>query len=282
MSKILLADSGSTKTDWCLIDTERGLIERFNTVGINPFQQTEAEISTNVRDSLIPSLGDVSIDKIFFYGAGCANEEKKNVVRCALAENISADIAVDSDLMGAARALCGTEIGIACILGTGSNSCQYDGKKIVHNVSPLGYVLGDEGGGDCLGKTFLGNVLKRQFSVEVCERFFAETGVTQAEILDNVYKKPFPNRYLASFSPIILSMTKYSEVRGMVIECFDSFFNRNVMKYEYQKYSANFVGSIAYHFDSLLKESAAKWGITVGTIIKSPMDGLIGYHLRHN
>jgi N-acetylglucosamine kinase-like BadF-type ATPase len=282
MSKILLADSGSTKTDWCLIDTESELTERFNTVGINPFQQTKEEISANLRDSLLPSLGDVSINRIFFYGAGCANEEKKNVVRSALAENICAEISVDSDLMGAARALCGTEEGIACILGTGSNSCQYDGKEIVHNVSPLGYVLGDEGGGDCLGKTFLGNVLKGQFSAEVCERFFAETGTTQADILDNVYKKTFPNRYLASFSPIINSMIKYAEVREMVIECFDSFFNRNVMNYEYQKYSANFVGSIAYHFESLLKESAKKWGITVGTIIKSPMDGLIGYHLKHN
>lgn len=279
MNTILLADSGSTKTDWCFIDKNKDEIKYISTGGINPFLQSLEEISAEIKQNLLPSLQPSEVDEIYFYGAGCTFPEKKDVIRTALNSYFASSVAVESDLMAAAHALCGPNPGIACILGTGSNSCQYDGKEIVKHVPPLGYVLGDEGGGVTLGRRLVSDVLKNQLPEKICKRFYEETKLTTSEILENVYKRPFPNRFLASLSPFILNSIDNKEVKELVSDSFESFLRRNVMQYEYKKYPINFVGSIAHYFKPILCETAAKLEMTIGDIQKNPMKGLIRYYM---
>lgn len=278
---ILLADSGSTKTDWCLVDRGELVLQVF-TKGTNPFFQTEDEIGEEVGKHLMPELSNRSIDAVYFYGAGCAFPEKNEIVRAAIARHINAPIEVGSDLLAAAHALCGNEPGIACIMGTGSNSCFYDGKEIVSNVSPLGFILGDEGSGAVLGKLFVGDCLKKQISPMLQDKFFKQFNLTRADILDRVYKQPFPNRFLASLSPFLAQNIEQPEIHSLVLNSFKSFFTRNVMQYNYQDYKVHFVGSVAYHYKPMLEEAAKASDITIGTIIKSPMKGLITYHSLFN
>lgn len=278
---ILLADSGSTKTDWCLVDGGELVLQVF-TKGTNPFFQTEDEIGEEVEKHLMPELGNRSIDAVYFYGAGCAFPEKNEIVRAAIARHINAPIEVGSDLLAAAHALCGNEPGIACIMGTGSNSCFYDGKEIVSNVSPLGFILGDEGSGAVLGKLFVGDCLKNRISPTLQDKFFKQFNLTRADILDRVYKQPFPNRFLASLSPFLAQNIEQPELHSLVLNSFKSFFTRNVMQYNYRDYKVHFVGSVAYHYESVLEEAAKESGITLGTIIQSPMKALITYHSLFN
>lgn len=278
---ILLADSGSTKTDWCLVDRGELVLQVF-TKGTNPFFQTEDEIGEEVEKHLMPELGNRSIDAVYFYGAGCAFPEKNEIVRAAIARHINAPIEVGSDLLAAAHALCGNEPGIACIMGTGSNSCFYDGKEIVSNVSPLGFILGDEGSGAVLGKLFVGDCLKNRISPTLQDKFFKQFNLTRADILDRVYKQPFPNRFLASLSPFLAQNIEQPELHSLVLNSFKSFFTRNVMQYNYRNYKVHFVGSVAYHYEPVLEEAAKEAGITLGTIIQSPMKGLITYHSLFN
>lgn len=278
---ILLADSGSTKTDWCLVDGGELVLQVF-TKGTNPFFQTEDEIGEEVEKHLMPELGNRSIDAVYFYGAGCAFPEKNEIVRAAIARHINAPIEVGSDLLAAAHALCGNEPGIACIMGTGSNSCFYDGKEIVSNVSPLGFILGDEGSGAVLGKLFVGDCLKNRISPTLQNKFFKQFNLTRADILDRVYKQPFPNRFLASLSPFLAQNIEQPELYSLVLNSFKSFFTRNVMQYNYRDYKVHFVGSVAYHYKPVLEEAAKESGITLGTIIQSPMKALITYHSLFN
>lgn len=274
---ILLADSGSTKTDWCLTDRGKLVLQIF-TKGTNPFFQTEDEISEEIEKHLIPGLGAYTINAVYFYGAGCAFPEKNEIVRAAIARYIDSRIEIGSDLLAAAHALCGDEAGIACIMGTGSNSCYYDGRGIVSNVSPLGFILGDEGSGAVLGKLLVGDCLKNQLSTALQEKFFKQFNLTRAEILDKVYKQPFPNRFLASLSPFLLQNIEEPMIHDLVLNSFKAFLRRNVMQYDYKHNKVHFVGSVAYHYKSVLQEAAEELGITLGTIIKSPMEGLIAYH----
>lgn len=274
---ILLADSGSTKTDWCLIDHGKLVLQVF-TKGTNPFFQTEDEISEEVEKHLIPELGTHPIEAVYFYGAGCAFPEKNEIVRAAIARHINAPIEVGSDLLAAAHALCGDEAGIACIMGTGSNSCFYDGKEVVSNVSPLGFILGDEGSGAVLGKLLVGDCLKNQLSPALQQKFFEQFNLTRAEILDRVYKQPFPNRFLASLSPFLAQNIEEPEIHELVLSSFKAFLRRNVMQYDYKSNKVHVIGSVAYHYKPVLQEAAKELGITLGTIIKSPMEGLITYH----
>ena len=179
----------------------------------------------------------------------------------------------------AARALCGHEAGIACIMGTGSNSCLYDGKGIAANVSPLGFILGDEGSGAVLGKLFLGDVLKNQVPREIAAEFLKEYDLDLLGIIRRVYREPQANRFLASVTPFISKHIAVKEIHDMVLGTFTAFFRRNVMQYTgYEKHSVNFVGSIAHYFRPVLEEAAAACGLTIGTILKSPMDGLLKFH----
>ena len=277
---ILIADSGSTKTDWCVV--EKGeLVQQIFTKGTNPFFQSEEEISNEIATALLPELKTNEFDAVYFYGAGCGFPDKIAVVHRALTKhlNVAGDVEVATDMLAAARGLCGREAGIACIMGTGSNSCYYDGESIVANVSPLGFILGDEGSGACLGKLMVGDLLKNQMTPELKEKFLAQFNLTPADIIDRVYRKPFPNRFLASLSPFLAQNINEPCVHELVLNSFKAFFKRNIMQYEnYQNLKVNLIGSVAFYYKEVLAEAAEAMGIQLGTIIQSPMEGLIKYH----
>ena len=278
---ILIADSGSTKTDWCVV--ENGvLLMQVISKGINPFFQTEEEICDEIEHALLPNLPSKEFGAVYFYGAGCAFPDKISMVHRAITKhlNVRGKVEVSTDMLAAARGLCGHEPGIACIMGTGSNSCYYDGKDIVANVSPLGFILGDEGSGACLGKLLVGDLLKNQMSLALKEKFFQQFELTPADIIDRVYRKPFPNRFLASLSPFLAQNLNEPCVHDLVLNSFKAFIKRNVMQYEdYQNLKVNMIGSVAFYYKEILEEAALEMGIQLGTIIQSPMKGLIQYHV---
>lgn len=277
---ILIADSGATKTDWCLGENKADA-QIIQTQGINPFHQTKEHIAQILSEELLPQLGEAkTVSHIHFYGAGCTPE--KSVIVKEELETLfpQAEIEVQSDLLGAARSLCGKEKGIACILGTGSNSCEYDGEKITANVSPLGYILGDEGSGATLGKHLVGDCLKHQLPEHICSQFLEYTGLTPAQIIDKVYRQPQANRFLASLTPFLSMHRNEPEIHELLISCFSDFFRRNVMQYaSHTDCEIHFTGSIAWHFQEEMKEAAKTLDIRTGKFIQSPIHGLINYHL---
>lgn len=282
---ILIADCGSTKIDWCVL-TGTKVEKQVFTLGMNAVMLTEEEIRTRLSAELIGELGELTdkINAVFFYGAGCISPEVCGNVARAIKANIpSAEtIEVYSDLVAAARALCGRQPGIACIMGTGSNSCYYDGTSVVSNVSPLGYILGDEGSGAVLGKYFLGDVLKKQLPAEICSAFLQEYDLDLLTIIRRVYKEPQGNRFLASVTPFLSKNINVPEIHALVLNAFRAFFKRNIKQYAASsELPANFIGSIAYHFADVLREAAAAEGCTVGSIVKSPMEGLIKFHSQN-
>ena len=278
---ILIADCGSTKIDWCLLNNNKVEKQVF-TLGVNAVMLTEEEMRQRFAEQLMPELSDyaASIDAVYFYGAGCLAAEVCGNVARAIRANIPAPVLeVYTDLLAAARALCGHKPGIACIMGTGSNSCLYDGSSIVANVSPLGFILGDEGSGAVLGRLFLGDVLKKQLPAEVCARFLDEYNLDLLGIIKRVYKEPQPNRFLASVTPFISKNIAVPEIHELVLNSFRAFFRRNVKQYEaYRQLEVNFIGSIAYYFRDVLAEAAETEGCRIGNIVKSPMEGLIKFH----
>lgn len=277
---ILLADSGSTKTDWSLVNKGE-LVQKISTKGTNPFFQSKEDIRKVIKEALIPQMPSNCVDELYFYGAGCAFPDKIAVVKEAIGEfvQVKGNFEVNSDMLAAARGLCGHQSGIACIIGTGSNSCLYDGTDIVENVSPLGFILGDEGSGAVLGKILVGDILKNQLSVELQKAFFIKFSMTRPEIIDRVYCKPFPNRFLASLSIFYEEHIEDAQIRKILVDNFKSFLKRNVMGYEgYKTYPINFIGSIAFFFKSQLEEATSEMGLRLGKVEKSPMEGLIKYH----
>jgi N-acetylglucosamine kinase-like BadF-type ATPase len=274
---ILIADSGATKTDWCLVKDGK-IIHRFNTKGLSPVFQSQDEIANEIKNYVLPELEEKMPDAIFFYGSGCI-PEKIESVKSAIQSSFPIDkIEVYSDLIAAAHALCGKDAGIACILGTGSNSCEWDGNKITKQISPLGFILGDEGSGAHLGKLLVGDVLKNQISSDLKDKFLSQYNLTPAIIIENVYRKPFPSRFLASVAPFLLENIEDESVKQIVRKSFGDFFERNVMHYNYQDYEVSFVGSIAHYYSPFLKEVANEKGIIIGKIYQSPMEGLIKYY----
>lgn len=277
---ILIADSGSTKIEWCVLDEGKVVAQVF-TVGMNAMLLTEEEMAETIKRELMPHIGGLAIDEVYYYGAGCLFDNICNNVRNAISRNLpsASKIMVDTDLLAAARAVCGNKPGIACILGTGSNSCYYDGEKIVDNVSPLGYILGDEGSGAVLGKLLVGDVLKKQMPQPLIDKFMAQYSLTPRVIIENVYRKPNANRFLASLSPFLAENIEEPSVHRLVLNAFKSFFVRNVENYKnYRELPVNFVGSIAVIYRDVLEEAAKALYITIGDIIKSPMEGLVKYH----
>ena len=275
---ILIADSGSTKTHWCLVQNGE-VLNDIITNGINPFYQTDMEIIALLDEQLIPKLENAEIDRIYFYGAGCSFPEKKILVSRGLVRFFNnAMIEIQSDLLGAARSLFQHDKGIACILGTGSNSCYYDGKDIVQNVSPLGYILGDEGSGAVLGRLFIADCLKNQLPEELKDKFLTQYELTPELIMENVYKKPFPNRYLAQFTPFLLDNIEEPSVFNLVFDSFDAFFVRNVLQYPVDDMPIGCVGSIAFHFRDTLEIVASERNIRLSEIHQSPMEGLVRFH----
>ena len=273
----LIAESGSTRTEWALVE-DNHLIQRVFTEGLNPFFQTRREISRSVRLGLPEIFFKRKLEQVYYYGAGCTSYEKKNILGASLVAQFKTPIQVESDLLAAARGLFKCEAGIACILGTGSNSCLYDGKGIVKSISPLGFVLGDEGSGAVLGKLLVGDVLKNQLPAALQEAFWAESGLTPAIIMEKVYKGPFPNRFLASLSPFLLRHMEEPAIRDLVSNSFRAFFARNVMQYDYWEHPVYLTGSIAWYYQDILKDVAREFELRLGTIVQSPVQGLIHYH----
>jgi N-acetylglucosamine kinase-like BadF-type ATPase len=269
----LIADSGSTKTQWNVCGQD------VFTEGINPFFQSETEIAELLNTQLIPKIDAEKVTKVHFYGAGCSPEKKGNVKTALTFFFQSADIEVESDLLGAVRALLQHEEGIAGILGTGSNSAYYDGKNIKSNVFALGFILGDEGSGAALGKRLVGDVLKNMLPHSICEQFFDYYRLTQAQILDKIYRQPFPNRFLASFTVFLSENSKIPEIDALILNEFQSFFDRNISQYPQHIREISFVGSVAYCFASQLAQVADYNEFKIKKILRSPMEGLLKYEI---
>lgn len=278
---ILVADSGSTKTEWKIIKDGVSQESLFSS-GINPFFLSSEEIYLLLQKE-VSGISGYSFKIIFFYGTGCNSEAKNNTVKEALRRFFSAgDIFISTDLLGAARSLCQNDPGIACIMGTGSNSCYYDGSRIISNVSPLGYILGDEGGGAVIGRKIVSAVLKKQVPKMVSDLFFETYKITPAEILESVYMKPFPNRFLGQFAKFISANIHIPELQEIVTTSFEEFIIRNILQYpESDSLSVHFTGSIAVHFRSYLEESLIKYNLKPGIFTLSPMANLITYHINN-
>ena len=280
---MLIADSGSTKTDWCIID-KYGDKKVVQTIGINPYHMNSAAIREVLDKELYPFMNPESINELFFYGSGCSTDQKCRTVDTVLRDFFKkASVEVNHDLLGAARALCDHKPGIACILGTGSNSCFFDGKEITKNAVSLGFVLGDEGSGAHLGKQLIVDYFHNNLPPELNALMNEEFRLSLESTLDAIYNQPRPNRFLASFSPFIFKHKEHPYFRELIIKSFDEFFRLSVTRYEeYNSVDVNFLGSIAFFFSDLLHISAEKSGIRIGTISRSAIDGLRLYHSSEN
>ena len=279
---ILIADSGSTKTDWiCLTGDDESTQIEVQTVGLNPFHVSDNEIRGVLAHDVLPQLGDSKVEAVYFYGSG-VRPEVEGRVEGLLRESFpdAQTVQAHSDLLGACRALCGDEAGIACILGTGANSCVYDGKKIVHNTPALGYILGDEGSGAVLGKHLLHDLYTGVLPHNLRLTFEKEMGLELSEIINKVYREPQANRFLASLSEFIHRHLDEEGIRQMVYNTFSDFINYHVSRYGRHDLPLSFVGSIAFYYQEQLQLIVQMLGYPMGTILKSPLQGLVAYHSK--
>ena len=285
---LLVADSGSTKTDWVLVSTD-GTQSVLHTDGINPARDARDIIYNVIYHQLLAPLqtsprgGRLSssvLESIFFYGAGCIEPFSQNVK--SVLEELFPDchVEVESDLLGAARALCGHEPGIACILGTGSNSCLYDGKEIVMHTPPLGYILGDEGSGSMLGKTLLNGLFKGLLPEDLKQAFCDKYSLSLPDIIGRVYRQPAANAFLASLVPFIAEHRTHPAIHTMLVEAFSQFFVRNIAVYGHGEMPVHCVGGIAFQFTEELNGAAARHGMQIGRILKRPIEAIVQYHLK--
>lgn len=275
---ILIADSGSSKTDWRVIHRD-GSISQHRSVGFNPYYMTAEEMAIQMRHEFLISL-EGEIEEIFFYGAGCSAPNRKEEVRQALGTIFPrVAIHVDHDLSAAAHATCGHKAGIACILGTGSNSCDYDGQAILATRPAAGYILGDEGGGCYVGRRFLSDFIHEEMPGKIRDAAIERFHFSQNSIQDHVYRQPFPSRYMASFCRFISENKSDPYCYALFYNSFKDFFAKHVCKYaDYRSKPVHFVGSIAYYNSDILRKAAIDSGISVQIIIESPIAGLTLYH----
>ncbi|MDE5639815.1 MAG: ATPase [Odoribacter sp.] len=272
----LIADSGSTKTQWCMV--ENGACEVIYTSGINPVYLSDKEILRLLEQEF--KVREKKVEAVYFYGAGCAFPEKNEQVRRALKDFFAASqVEIASDLLAAARSLFQHEPGVACILGTGSNSCCYDGEGIVANIPPLGFILGDEGSGAAMGKRLVADLLKGILPGKLRECFFEEYRCSYPEIIDRVYRQPLPNRYLASFALFLKKYIAIPEIENIVSAALEEFICRSLLPYqEIRHLPVSFTGSVAFHFQEQLIRLLKKYGLSPGRICRTPMEGLITFH----
>ncbi|NGM74335.1 N-acetylglucosamine kinase [Sphingobacterium sp. SGL-16] len=278
---IIIADGGSTKTNWCLLDDNQKKIY-FNTEGYNPYFVDSDYIVSSLKKGLPNDLPLDKIQEVNYYGAGVHNDEKAKIVSDAFRELFpNAKIEIGHDLLAAARALLGKETGFAAILGTGTNTCIYDGEKITHNISSAAYILGDEGSGSYIGKKLLTDFVRDLMPEDVAEVFYNTYKLTKDEIMDSVYTKPLANRFCASFSKFVYDNNVNIEyTRKIVDDAFEAFFSNLVSKYpNYQSYTFNCIGSVGYNFRNVLEEKATQYGMKVGKILRSPIDDLVQFHI---
>lgn len=275
----LLADSGATKAEWCLIKGKKKKI--LFTQGISPYLMNREQIVKMLSKELKPKLKKELIGEIHYYGTGCSNPENVKNIKAALKEvfPVAKKVNVLTDLMGAARALCQKKKGIACILGTGSNSCYYNGSRIVKNSPGIGYVLGDEGSGAYLGRKVIQHYLYKTFDEDLTTKFDAKYKTSHIEILDKVYKQPLPNRYMASFALFLAENRGHYMIENIIEDSLNDFFFNHLYKYrESWLYPIHFTGGVAYAFRDVIKSLCAGYELQLGRILKNPMEGLIEYH----
>jgi len=274
----LIADCGATKGEWCLINN--GKKKTIITQGISPYFLNTEQIIDLLQKELKPKLKNIEVGEVFYYGTGCANPTNVKSVKKAISKVFAgAKIEVTHDLMAAARALCGREKGVACILGTGSNSCYYDGKKIVKNSPGLGYVLGDEGSGAYLGRKVIQYYLYGTFDYELRGRFDLTYTTNAAEILENVYKKPLPNRYLVGFAKFLAENRGHYMIENIIEDGLNDFFFNHLCKYrETWTMPVHFAGSIAFGFKDVVQQLCNSYEFELGKVLKNPMEGLVAYH----
>ena len=278
MSVKLIADSGATKCEWCLI--ANGKKKKLLTTGISPYFLNEDQIYLLLQKQLVPKLKEAVINEVHFYGTGLSNQNNVELLKAVLKKTFKkAKISVETDLMAAARALCGRVKGIACILGTGSNSCFYNGRKMIKNSPGIGYILGDEGSGAYLGKKVIQHYLYQTFDEELMTSFEKRFLTSPIEILENVYKKPMANRYLASFAIFLAENRGHYMIENIIEDGLNEFFFTHIYKYkESWTHPINFIGSIAYGFKDILQELCNGYELELGKVMKAPMKGLIVYH----
>jgi glucosamine kinase len=277
---LLIADSGSTKTDWRVIHEDGKTVTTLQTQGLNPFFLTEEEIALIIKEQVYPEVGDV--EKVFFYGAGCSLPQKAAQVKKAIDRSIPASLPaeVNGDILGAARSLMQNQSGICCILGTGANSCVYDGSTIIKNVPSLGFILADWGSGTVMSKDMLSLFLQEKLSEPINEDFRLTYALDRRQILDSIYNKPLANRFLASFTPFLLKYAEEPPFREVILQNFRSFFSYYVLGYGFlqEDIKLSITGSVAYHFKKYLLEVAGEMGIQIEKVVQHPIDGLAQYH----
>ncbi|MBO3699491.1 N-acetylglucosamine kinase [Roseivirga sp. E12] len=275
--KILIADSGFTKTDWRVI-SEEGDISQAKTAGINPYYQTEEEMLKEIQNlhNQVPE----KIDRIYYYGTGCSSATNRDKIANLLKRYYPhAEIDVNHDLLAAARSLCGDQSGIACIIGTGTNSCLYDGKKILDNVPSLGWAIADEGGGTYLGKALVTDYYRKDMPKHLRVLFKEEFELTKDGFLTKIYQEPMPGRFLASFAKFIGKHVSDPYMYQLVAHGFELFITKNVMKYEgHQELPIHFTGSVAYYFGNILRDVAMNNGLQIKHITQQPIAGLTLFH----
>ena len=279
---IIIADGGSTKTNWCLID-DSGKKIYYNTEGYNPYFVSTEYIVSSLKKGLPVDLPFDQITEVNYYGAGVHNDEKAKIVEDAIQAFFkNAKVCIGHDLLAAARALLGTSVGFAAILGTGTNSCIYDGKDIGFKIDSAAYILGDEGSGSYIGKKLLTDYIRGYMPEEVRETFWETYKITPDEVMDEVYTKPLANRFCASFSKFVYDNNVNLEYsRNIVKTSFVDFFTNLVSQYpNYKDYSFNCIGSVGYNFRNVLEETAEEFGMKVGRIIRSPIEDLVKYHIE--
>ena len=276
---ILIADSGSTKCEWCVVSARTKT--SYFTQGMSPYFLSPEQMEQVIRTELFPQLKKHDFDAVLFYGTGNKDLSNARKIKGVLQKTFNTSVTVDHDLIGAARALCNHEKGIACILGTGSNSCYFDGKKIVKNSPGIGYILGDEGSGAYIGKKLIQYYLYDILEVELKEKFFARYKVGADEILEEVYRKPLPNRYLAAFTHFLTEHRGHYMIENIIEDGINDFFAMHVSRYkDASKLPVHFTGAIAWYFRDVVENLCFDYGLTLGTILKNPMDGLVKYHRR--
>ena len=274
----LIADSGSTKTEWCL--EKGGKRTVFITTGMSPYFLNGSQMIEIIDGEVLPLLKNAKIQELFYYGTGCGNVENLRLVRKVLQHCFKGvDIHIDTDITGAAMALCGKEKGVVSILGTGSSTCYYNGKKIAKNSPGLGYVLGDEGSGAYMGKKVIQHYLYEIFDEDLRARFDAKFVTNANEILNAVYKEPFANRFLAGFALFLAENRGHYMIENIIEDSLSNFFHVHVLKFrEIRKVPVHFTGGIAYGFRDVLQQLITNNGLIPGNILRNPMDGLIKYH----
>ncbi len=279
----LIIDSGSTKTEWAVLDRNQ-VIERFITKGFNPYYTKADEIERSIRVALPVSINSFEIQQIYFYGTGCSTEENCNLVRSILRKFFDeVDISVYHDLKGAAVALLKNKKGIACILGTGSNSCLWDGKEIVENVPSLGYLLGDEGSAVYLGKLLLKTILGGEADKEMTQIFYEYAGMNFTEVLHKIYKDPDAKQWIGRLSPFVSANIHHPQIKEIARKNFQDFIDNQISEYSgFKDLEISFLGSVAWYLQDILKEVMVDSGLKTGVILKSPMDGLIDYYREFN